>query len=396
MEYRKITDLLWFREGPGVRNTQYTDSGVKLLNVANLVDGRVDLSTSSRYISAREAYGRYSHFLVDAGDLIVASSGIQVAYFEKKMGFVSAEQLPLCMNTGTIRFKTLDPGKLNIRYFMYYLKSDTFKAQLARQITGAAQLNFGPSHLKRMTVPVCGMEQQERIVTTLDKVYDLQTQLERELELLDTLARSRFAELFGEPERNPGNIPVAALEDVCTDIVDCPHSTPKEYVAHSPYPAIRTTELRSGQIDWTDMKYVTEEEYKARTAKFVPEESDIVYGREGSYGDAVLLPGGYRFCLGQRVMLLRADRAKCDPTFLWFSVRSDYVYRQAKEKNVGATVGHVNVADIKKFRILLPDLQAQQEFAAFLHKIGDVKKDVQQAIQRLDTLKKSLMQRYFG
>lgn len=147
----KISDLLWFQEGPGVRNTQYTETGVKLLNVANLVDGKVDISNTSRYISKEEAYGKYKHFLVDEGDFIIASSGIKVEYFDKKMGFISADQLPLCMNTSTIRFKVLDNSKLDIRYFMYYLKSDEFKDQLSRQITGSAQLNFGPSHLKKMT-----------------------------------------------------------------------------------------------------------------------------------------------------------------------------------------------------------------------------------------------------
>ena len=98
----------FFQEGPGVRNTQYTTEGVKLLNVANLVDGNVDLSTSDRYISEEEAYGKYKHFLCDEGDLIVASSGIKVDYLDKKMGFIKKEMLPLCMNTSTIRFKTLD------------------------------------------------------------------------------------------------------------------------------------------------------------------------------------------------------------------------------------------------------------------------------------------------
>ena len=55
-------EVVWFQEGPGVRNTQYTDSGVKLLNVANLVDGRVDLSNTDRYISEEEAYGKYKQF----------------------------------------------------------------------------------------------------------------------------------------------------------------------------------------------------------------------------------------------------------------------------------------------------------------------------------------------
>ena len=69
----KIPEVLFFQEGPGVRNTQYTNEGVKLLNVANLVDGKVDLSTSDRYISEDEAYGKYSHFLCDDGDFIVES-----------------------------------------------------------------------------------------------------------------------------------------------------------------------------------------------------------------------------------------------------------------------------------------------------------------------------------
>ena len=66
-QYVPIADMLWFQEGPGVRNTQYTSTGVKLLNVANLVDGILDTTNTDRYISEDEAYGRYRHFLVDDG-----------------------------------------------------------------------------------------------------------------------------------------------------------------------------------------------------------------------------------------------------------------------------------------------------------------------------------------
>ena len=152
-----ISNVLFFQEGPGVRNTQYTTEGVKLLNVANLVDGKVDLSTSDRYISEDEAYGKYKHFLCDAGDFIIASSGIKVEYIDKKMGFVDESMLPLCMNTSTIRFKVLDDNQLRIRYFMYYLKSQHFRNQLFKQITGSAQLNYGPSHLKKMIMPLINL-----------------------------------------------------------------------------------------------------------------------------------------------------------------------------------------------------------------------------------------------
>ena len=184
-EYRRIPELLWFQEGPGVRNTQYTRTGVKLLNVANLVNGKVDLSTSDRYISEDEAYGKYKHFLVDNGDFIIASSGIKVEYFDKKMGFVSSSQLPLCMNTSTIRFKVIDKSILDIKYFMYYLKSEDFKRQLDVNITGSAQLNFGPSHIKRMTVPLVPLSEQLAIIERLDKTNDIIEKLNHQLTLLD-------------------------------------------------------------------------------------------------------------------------------------------------------------------------------------------------------------------
>ena len=195
-ERRLISEELFFQEGPGVRNTQYTTSGVKLLNVANLVDGKIDLSTSDRYISEEEAYGRYSHFLVDDGDFIVASSGIKVEYVDKKMGFADGSMLPLCMNTSTIRFKVLDSEKMLIRYFMYFMKSNDFKQQLYRQITGSAQLNYGPSHLKKMTFPYVEKSEQEIIVNKLDAVTQVINRRKEQLSRLDELIKARFVELF--------------------------------------------------------------------------------------------------------------------------------------------------------------------------------------------------------
>ena len=191
-----IPDVLFFQEGPGVRNTQYTTEGVKLLNVANLVDGKIDLSTSDRYISEEEAYGKYKHFLCDAGDFIIASSGIKVEYIDKKMGFVDDTMLPLCMNTSTIRFKVLDEKKLRIRYFMYYLKSQNFKEQLFRQITGSAQLNYGPSHLKKMIMPLISVGKQDEIVACMDKVQNIIDMRQQELVYLDDLIKARFVNLF--------------------------------------------------------------------------------------------------------------------------------------------------------------------------------------------------------
>ena len=195
----KLSDVLFFQEGPGVRKNQYTTHGVKLLNVANLVDGNIDLSTSSRYISKEEAFGKYKHFLCDVGDFIVASSGIKVEYLDRKMGFIDETMLPLCMNTSTIRFKVLDESQLNIRYFMYYVKSKHFKQQVEFYITGSAQLNYGPSHLRKMFVPIIDISEQLNIIEKLDKLQSIMDKYREKLRKYDELIKARFVEMFGDP-----------------------------------------------------------------------------------------------------------------------------------------------------------------------------------------------------
>lgn len=192
MEY--IDKYVWYQEGPGVRKQQYTTNGIKLLNVANLVDGKIDLSTSHRYISKDEATTKYKHFLVDEGDLIIASSGIQVDYFDRKMGFAQKQHLPLCMNTSTIRFKVLDSEITNIKYFMWFLKSNIFKNQLRKLITGSAQLNFGPSHLKKIKINMPSLKEQQDIVKELDKIQEIMDIRKKQSEELEELIKSQFVE----------------------------------------------------------------------------------------------------------------------------------------------------------------------------------------------------------
>jgi type I restriction enzyme S subunit len=226
-----LPEVVWFQEGPGVRNTQYTISGVKLLNVANLVDGKIDLSTSDRYISEEEAYGRYKHFMADEGDLIIASSGIKVEYIDKKIGFIHKEHLPLCMNTSTIRFKVIDDKELNIKFFMYFLKSNEFKHQLFRHITGCAQLNFGPSHLKKMIISYPPLPEQSRIVEELDLLSNIIEKKRQQLSELDNLAQSIFYDMFGDPVTNEKGWEVKTIEEVCLDIIRGPFGSAlkKEY-----------------------------------------------------------------------------------------------------------------------------------------------------------------------
>jgi type I restriction enzyme S subunit len=202
--------------------------------------------------------------------------------------------------------------------------------------------------------------------------------------------------MFGDLKSNSKMWNFFLLKDVCTVIVDCPHSTPVKSTFPTSYPCIRTSELKNGQIVWKSMQYVDEIEYKKRIARLKPRKGDIVYGREGSYGDAVCLPGGFDFCLGQRTMLFRPNSKVIESVFLLYTLLSDFVYDQAKLKNSGSTVGHVNVADIKKFKIPLPPIEKQQTFIGNIVIIESQKSLLHQSLTDTQQIFDYTMNKYFG
>jgi type I restriction enzyme S subunit len=171
-----MSNHYWYQEGPGVRKHQFTETGVKLFNGTNIQKSRINIKNTKTHISEEEANGPYSHFLADDGDLVIACSGISVDKFDEKIAFIDVSHLPLCMNTSTMRFKVINEDKACIHYLRYYMMSTLFKNQIRRQITGSAQLNFGPSHVSNCFIALPTFEEQQKIaavLTNADKEIDL-------------------------------------------------------------------------------------------------------------------------------------------------------------------------------------------------------------------------------
>lgn len=202
----KLRDAYWFQEGPGVRAWQFTASGVKLLNVGNIqASGTLNLAKTTRYISEEEAHGRYSHFLADAGDLVIASSGVSFAQdglLRTRGAFVAPCDLPLCMNTSTIRFKA-KAGISDLRYLHSWLDSVEFRSQITRLVTGTAQQNFGPSHLSQLTITLPPLEIQRALAAKAEEVArarSVQATSLRQLEALRACLQHRaFAGALNRP-----------------------------------------------------------------------------------------------------------------------------------------------------------------------------------------------------
>ena len=370
----KIPEVLFFQEGPGVRNTQYTTEGVKLLNVSNLVDGKVDLSTSDRYISEKEAYGKYKHFLCDAGDFIIASSGIKVEYIDKKMGFVDESMLPLCMNTSTIRFKVLDKKQLRIRYFMYYLKSQHFKQQLFSQITGSAQLNYGPSHLKKMIIPIIDLSKQDEIVAYMDKIQRVIEIRQQELIKLDELIKARFVEMFGDCVANPKQWKTQSLEKIAN--VGSSKRVFVDELKESGIPFYRGTEvgtLAEGKSITPEL-FITEERYKELSeATGIPQIGDLLMPSICPDGRIWLVNTDRPFYFKDgRVLWIHLISEAYNPVFLLYTLK-DRIMTDYSSIASGSTFAELKIFALKKCQVFETPLELQNQFADFVRAIDKSK-----------------------
>lgn len=191
-----LTDYVWFQEGPGVRSVDFTSDGTILLTGSNINDNEISFGyKSDRFISNELATGKYAHFMCDIDDILAVTSAIAPEKFDQKIVTVK-EDKKYCLNTGIIRFK---PNKdyLTIGYFREFLKTDYFKHQVMSEMRGIAQMHFGPSHLKQMTILLPdSMEKQiefEQFVKQVDKSkVAVQKALDETQLLFDSLMHKYF------------------------------------------------------------------------------------------------------------------------------------------------------------------------------------------------------------
>ena len=380
MKNKKVNldDICFFQEGPGVRKHQYCSKGIKLINVSNLVNGEIDLSNSNRYISKEEAYGRYKHFLIDEGDLIIASSGIKVEYLDKKVAFIKKEHLPLCMNTSTIRFKVKDENELDIFYLSYFFKSKNFKNQISKLITGSAQLNFGGSHLKKINLFLPTLNVQKRISKFLLLIDETMKNMRKKIIFIEELKKSLFTRMFGDPLTN--------------DKIEWKFSKVKNIgkIISGSTPSTNTPELWNGDYLW-----ITPAELKDDS--FIVNSTERKLTHLGIKNSSLIeLP------IGTVLLSSRAPIGKvaivgknmfCNQGFKNIipnkEVNSIYLYYILKEKKEylnflgrGATFKELSKEIVENISIKIPPIELQNKFAERVEKIEKLKFTIWKTISK--------------
>jgi len=391
-EMVNIPDVLFFQEGPGVRNTQFTKKGVKLLNVGNINYGNLNLNATNIYISEEEAYGKYKHFLADDGDLIIASSGIVVDNFHNKISWVNKEHLPLCMNTSTIRFKSLNPNILSLKFFSYFLKTHYFKNQLSKLITGSAQLNFGPSHLKQIQIPLPPLTVQKEIAEILDTADALRKKDNELLKKYDELAQSIFIEMFGDPVRNEKGWEVFSFESLFDSRLGKMLDVKKQ-IGKTKYKYLGNSNVQWFRLELSNLAEMEFDQKEIETLNL--KDGDILICEGGDVGRCAIWKSEMDNVYFQKAIhRARPRKDNILPSYLARLFWNFSKYGGFKDFVSTSTISHLTGEKLKTIPIPLPPIALQIKYDQIITNLNKQKNELT-TITHTNNLFHSLLQKAF-
>ncbi|MEM9273757.1 MAG: restriction endonuclease subunit S [Cyanobacteria bacterium P01_F01_bin.143] len=184
------------------------------------------------------------------------------------------------------------------------------------------------------------------------------------------------------------------IKQLC-QVIDCEHKT-APYVDSSNYLVVRTSNVRNGVLVLDDIKYTTQEGFLEWTQRAVPEYGDVLFTREAPAGESCLVPKNLNLCIGQRMVLLRANKELINSNFLSFYLTSEKCKREIYKYSIGSTVKRINIEDILKIKIFCPSITEQEKIARFLGAVDARLTKLRRKHELLQTYKRGVMQKIFS
>ena len=279
-------------------------------------------------------------------------------------------------------------GSIYNRYLYHFLKDKTeYLNALGR---GATFKEISKDIVENIEIPLPPLETQRHIAAVLDKVSALIAKRRQQLDKLDELVKSRFMEMFGDPQSNPHGYQYAKLSDIATYFNGLTYKP--ENVAEEGTIVLRSSNIKNSQLDFADTVRVD----CAIKKRLMVQENDILMcSRNGSaklVGKVALIKGIQEpMSFGAFMMIIRSQYFGYLMTYFQMDA-----FRQQIKTGATTTINQITGRMLDDVTIPLPPMALVEQFAAFVAQTDKAKLAIQKGLEKLETLKKALMQEYFG
>ena len=278
--------------------------------------------------------------------------------------------------------------EMNVHWLYYALNA----MNLGQYATGAAQPGLAVSKLETLSIEIPNISEQNKIAQTLCKVEQLVNFRKQQLAKLDGLVKARFVEMFGVVHNSVlyPYVPVKSFTSVVSG--GTPNRNVSEFWNNGSIRWVKTTELQNNVICNTDEK-ITQAGLDNSSAKIIPPNTVLIamYGQGKTRGMT-----GYTSieCATNQACACILPCEQFNQNYLWrYMILS---YDKLRDMAKGGNQPNLNIGIIKNFPVLKPPIELQNDFAAFAERVDQQKQTIQQSLEKLELMKKALMQEYFG
>ena len=284
--------------------------------------------------------------------------------------------------------------KCDVKYLYYALKSQQDKIMKLR--SGACMPNIKKSDIGKFEFEYSSdTNVQKQIAANLDKVTHTIDLCNAILEKLDLLVKSRFVEMFGEPILNPKGWDMATIGDIVTEVK---YGTSRPAVDGGKYAYLRMNNLTyDGHLDLTDLKRIDIPDNEIE--KCIVRKGDVLFNRTNSVelvGKTCVFNESEDMVIAGYIIRVRLKSVML-PIVLSSFMNTDALKKKLRTMAKGAVnQANINAQELQAINIYLPPIDLQQQFAAFVEQTDKSKLAVRQVQTKAETLKKALMQEYFG
>ncbi|MFT4757377.1 MAG: type I restriction enzyme S subunit [Vicingaceae bacterium] len=291
-------------------------------------------------------------------------------------------------------------SEISSRYIEYSFKAPSIQEQVLDRSMGATVGTLTISRAKNLEIPLPSLPEQQRIVSILDSAFaaidKAKANAEQNLQNAKELFESYLQGVFKKKVKGNKH---DSLNDLCELIVDCEHKTAP--TQETGYPSIRTPNIGKGDLILENVNRVSHDTYIKWTRRAIPKSGDLILAREAPAGNIAVVPDNVEVCLGQRTVLIRPKKDKLIPNYLAYLILSKDVQKILLDHSTGATVQHINMKDIRAFKIYdLSDLDEQNFIVNQLDnlRVETLKLEAvyQKKMDDLEELKKSILQKAFA
>lgn len=387
MEY-KLSEIFDLQMGktPDRHNTAYWSDGTEpWISIA-------DLSKCDKYIA--ETAECISIDAVHGSGIKIIPENTVIMSFKLSIGKLAITPHPMYSNEAIMAFIDKGVTKINPTYLYYLLMQKDWDEGTNKAVMGKT---LNKATLSKVRIRVHTPEEQAQIVEILDKSKGVITARKTQLSELDNLVKARFVELFGDPMTNPLGWPVCELSKHIRFLTSGSRGWAKYFTDTGEY-FITIKNVKNCRITLDDVQHITPPD-NAEAKRTRVHEGDLLIsitadlGRTGVVTKEIADHGGY---INQHLTCIRVNQSSVRPLYVAYYMESDAGKTQFRAKNQSAVKAGLNFNSINSLRLMVPPVELQDTFIAFVEQVDKSKVVVQRALNEAQILFDSLMQQYFS